>query len=315
MGEAERYMEHRRPRERFRLGQSNNAVSALLVLHVVFFLTLFVVKVVYNYYQQSGNVFMAEALTWFSMPADLKTFSERPWTLFTFMFTESYSFFFRFLVNLAWMATFGYYLQQMAGNDKIIPVFLYGGITAGLAYVLTATVTSGANLPAFGLFGANVGILALAAAATTLQPRFRIFENIRNGIPLWILTAVYFVIDFISIQHMPAAIKVAHLMAAAAGFLFVYLMRKGLDGSIWMNRFYNWLSQLFNPMKKTSRQRRKGDQARLFYREGVQLPFKKTPLVTQERIDEILDKINQKGYHFLTEEEKNILKRAAESDE
>jgi hypothetical protein len=28
----------------------------------------------------------------------------------------------------------------------------------------------------------------------------------------------------------------------------------------------------------------------------------------------VLDKISQKGYHFLTEEEKNILKRASEED-
>jgi len=36
--------------------------------------------------------------------------------------------------------------------------------------------------------------------------------------------------------------------------------------------------------------------------------------VTQQRIDEILDKINQKGYHFLTDEEKELLKRASEED-
>ena len=38
-------------------------------------------------------------------------------------------------------------------------------------------------------------------------------------------------------------------------------------------------------------------------------------LPPQQRVDEILDKINQRGYHFLTEEEKEILKKAAEKDE
>jgi hypothetical protein len=37
--------------------------------------------------------------------------------------------------------------------------------------------------------------------------------------------------------------------------------------------------------------------------------------VTQQRIDEILDKINQQGYRFLTDEEKDILKRAADEED
>jgi hypothetical protein len=48
----------------------------------------------------------------------------------------------------------------------------------------------------------------------------------------------------------------------------------------------------------------------LFYKAGKS-PYTKTPRVTQERIDEILDKINQQGYDHLTEEEKELLKRAS----
>jgi len=51
----------------------------------------------------------------------------------------------------------------------------------------------------------------------------------------------------------------------------------------------------------------------MFYKKTRQ-PYKKTPNITQQRIDEILDKINQKGYRFLTDEEKELLKRASEED-
>jgi hypothetical protein len=43
-------------------------------------------------------------------------------------------------------------------------------------------------------------------------------------------------------------------------------------------------------------------------------PFKKANIITQQRIDEILDKISQKGYHSLTEDEKEMLKRASQED-
>jgi hypothetical protein len=44
-------------------------------------------------------------------------------------------------------------------------------------------------------------------------------------------------------------------------------------------------------------------------------PYTKTATnVTQQRIDDILDKINQKGYNSLTQEEKDILSRASKDD-
>ncbi len=69
---------------------------------------------------------------------------------------------------------------------------------------------------------------------------------------------------------------------------------------------------MFNPERK--RKPEKTIKEKVFYKTGTTKPFIKKSLVTQQRIDEILDKINQKGYASLTEEEKSILKRAAEAD-
>ncbi|MEO5942365.1 MAG: DUF6576 domain-containing protein, partial [Ferruginibacter sp.] len=53
---------------------------------------------------------------------------------------------------------------------------------------------------------------------------------------------------------------------------------------------------------------------KFFYNTGNREPYSKTSNVTQQRVDEILDKINQKGYHFLTDEEKQILRKASEDE-
>ena len=79
-----------------------------------------------------------------------------------------------------------------------------------------------------------------------------------------------------------------------------------------MNRFYDWITNLFNPDKHQApvvKMRQK-----VFYNVGKQKPFVKKPNITQQRIDEILDKINQKGYNALSDDERNILKKASESD-
>ncbi|MEP7319853.1 MAG: DUF6576 domain-containing protein, partial [Panacibacter sp.] len=43
-------------------------------------------------------------------------------------------------------------------------------------------------------------------------------------------------------------------------------------------------------------------------------PFEKIPRVTQQKLDELLDKINQEGYASLSAEEKEFLKKASQED-
>jgi DNA-binding IclR family transcriptional regulator len=77
-----------------------------------------------------------------------------------------------------------------------------------------------------------------------------------------------------------------------------------------MNNFASWINDLFNPEKKLAS---KSEKQKLHYR-AHEKPFVKTPHITQQRIDELLDKINQKGYSSLTEEEKEFLKKASAED-
>jgi len=46
----------------------------------------------------------------------------------------------------------------------------------------------------------------------------------------------------------------------------------------------------------------------------IRKPYQKTPRITQQKIDELLDKINQQGYSSLSEEERDILKKASQED-
>ena len=82
--------------------------------------------------------------------------------------------------------------------------------------------------------------------------------------------------------------------------------------AIWINQFFDWFGDLFNPDKKKKTKSKKDE---FYYNVAGTQPYKKIPNITQKRIDEILDKINQQGYRFLTSEEKEILKRAAEEED
>ncbi|MEO6671312.1 MAG: rhomboid family intramembrane serine protease [Ferruginibacter sp.] len=317
MGESDRYQDYRhvRRRNKFTLGSDNNALMNLFVLNVIFFLILLTVQVAYYFYQQSPQVYNAQVIQWFELPSSLTKLSERPWTLLTYGFSDTGNNIFRIISNMLWLWAFGYILQELAGNDKIIPIYIYGTVLGGIVFIAAHYM-----IPALrpqinnaGLLGANAGTVAVAMATTTLSPNYKFFRQLRGGISIWILMAVYLFIDFAGVASKSSAVSFSHLGGALAGFLFVVFLRRGRDGSVWMNKLYNWVTNLFTPPKKSGKEI--SIKEKIFYNTGNRNPYSKTSIVTQQRVDEILDKINQKGYHFLTDEEKQILKKAAEEED
>jgi membrane associated rhomboid family serine protease len=293
------------------LGQDGNALMGLFTINIIFFLLLLTLKVVFFFFQKTELDFYSGVLQYFEMPAQLIRLSERPWTVLTYMFSHVSAM--QLLSNMLWLWAFGFIFQELTGNKKLIPVYIYGGLAGGLVFILANYLIPPLrpSVSEAVLLGSNAATMAVAVATTTLAPDFRFFRNLNGGIPIWILTLIYILIDFAGIASLSAAFSLSHLGGAAAGFLFIYLLRKDIDGSIWMNSFYSWFMNLFNPDKKNKNTNIK---EKVFYNTEGRKPFKKTPNITPQRVDEILDKINQKGYHLLTDEEKNILKRAAEED-
>lgn len=311
MGESDRYLEYKHLRKKkFLLGNDNNALVALLAVNASFFLFLMTLKVSFFYGQQTEAEFNKSILQWFTLPASLTTFSERPWTLFTYMFSDTWVGLMRLISNMLWLWAFGSLMQQQFGNDKLFPVYLYGGWGGAFfflaAHLLGAGNTAGGDLP---LIGANAAVLAVAVATTTLNPDYRIFTHIRKGIPIWVLLTLFILFDFAGIAGHSSALYFNHLGGALAGWLFVLCYRKGYDGSRWMNKGWNGFMNMFTPAHSNAS---KNDKTKFFYNTDKVTPISKAAASQQQRIDAILDKINENGFESLTDEEKEILKKAAE---
>lgn len=308
MGESDRYFDYKR--KKFSLGDDGNALMMLILINATIFLILSFVQIVYSLAQSPAGSYEAEVLQWLTLPAKLSTLAHKPWTLFTYMFTHTGLI--GTITSMLWLWAFGSIFQDMAGNKKLIPLYIYGGLAGGIAFIASSYLFSKTLLDGAVILGSNAAIMAIAVATTTLVPDFRFFRNINGGIPIWILTLIYVVIDFAGVGGAGASHNISHIAGALTGFLFVISLRKGKDWSLWMISFYDWFINLFNPERKKVPVRKMREK--VFYNARNQKPFVKRANITQQRVDEILDKINQKGYHLLTEEEKNILKRAGETD-
>jgi len=299
-------------RKRMYLGQDGNALVQLLVLNAVIFVVLKFVFVFFLATDNSKPAFVTHVFNWFTLSANPEKIIWRPWTLISFMFTDMELF--RFISNMFWLWSFGYILQDLTGNSKLIPIYLYGGIGGAVIYVIVHLVAPNFRelADADFLYGANCSIAAVAVAVTVISPGYRIFPMISGGIPLWILSLIFLLLNFSGVATGDLPTYIAYAGAAGMGFLFIDQLRRGRDGSTWINQFFYWFGNLFNPEKK---KKPKNKRDEFYYNVTGTQPYKKIPNITQKRIDEILDKINQQGYRFLTSEEKEILKRAAEEDD
>jgi membrane associated rhomboid family serine protease len=299
-------------RKKMALGQDGNALVQLVVINAVLFVILKFIWVIYLLNSLNPAAYEKNVLSWFVLPATIDRLSSRPWTVLTYMFSDRHIF--RFIGNMFWLWCFGYILQDLTGNRKLVPIYLYGGIAGAIFFVLSYAIFPQLQSTAAvaELIGASSAIVAIAIATTVVAPDYRIFPMINGGIPLWILTLLFLLINFSSIPRGDTGAYIANLAGGAAGFLFIYQMRRGRDGSVWINQVFDWSNDLFNPNKKKKSRSPKDE---FYYKVSNTQPFKKIPNVTQQRIDEILDKINQQGYRFLTDEEKEILKRAADEED
>jgi membrane associated rhomboid family serine protease len=308
MGESDRYLD--RQLKKIRLGDDNNALIALIGINALLFVSFGLIQVIYYISKSGGTAFQYEILRWFIAPAKLPSLASRPWTVITYMFVHVG--FFYTLINMVWLWVFGSILQDLSGNSKIIPVYFYGGIAGAVFFVASSYAFPQLKdqIEYSFMLGGNAGIMAIAVATTTFSPDYKLFRMLNGGIPLWVLTLIYVIIDFTGTAD--ASERIAHLGGGLIGFVFVFSLKRGYDWSGWMNKIYNWCVNLFNPDKPV-RQNQKIKE-KVFYHTGGQKPFVKRPVITQQRIDEILDKINQKGFNHLSDEEKSILEKASETD-
>lgn len=289
------------------LGQADNPLTFLIGFNILVLILLLVVKVIYYLSGSASESFYNGVLGWFALPANALQFITRPWTFITYMVThidvwQAFS-------NMLWLWTFGYILQSLTGNKKIIPLYIYGGLAGALVYMVAFNTLpplrhiSGVSV----LLGASASVMAIAIATTTLEPNYKIFPLVSGGIPLWVLTLIFVIIDIASISGGNAGGHLSHVGGGLIGFVFAWQLKRGNDWSAWMHRCYVWMNGLCNPRKKSIK---KPVKPKHYYKATVN-PFDKKPRISQKKVDDLLDKINQQGYHALTDDEKKFLLKAS----
>lgn len=294
------------------LGADNNALMWLIAINAVVFVLVYFIKIIYLLSNDPNAVqhFNGQVLQWVTLPANANKLLSRPWTMITYMFTHDNVW--GLISTLLWLWGFGYILQDLTGNKKLIPIYLYGGFFGAIFFLLTINTIPALRAAADitpPMVGAGSAIMAIAIATTTFAPKYRLLPMLNGGIPLWILTLVFVAFDYATVASNPGT-AVAHLAGAGVGYLYVKQLQHGNDMGAWMLSLGNWVINLCNPDKQYTSASIK---QQIFYKASKK-PYEKISRFSQQRLDEILDKINEDGYSSLSNDEKEFLKKASKED-
>ena len=219
---------------------------------------------------------------WFGLSPQLAIFKFRIWQFFTYMFLHGGVVHIFFNMLFLWM--FGCEVERSLGSKEFLKLYVICGVGAAILQLIFSFDST--------VIGASGAIYGVMVAFAVLFPERVITLLLFFVLPVQLkakyLVMIFIGISLLSLGSSDGVAHFAHLGGAAIGFLYLKLD--------WRLDFLgNWLRQ--QRESKTAVQTLKGRQAMHEIR---------------ERVDEILDKINEVGYDQLDDEEKRILQEASQ---
>jgi membrane associated rhomboid family serine protease len=281
-------------------GFGQNDVLQLIAASGTGFIAYHLARVSLIVFGFTGTSAMASVLPYAGLPP-IADFPAHFWTLLTYGWVHNG--FFEWVSNMVWLYCFGNALQMLVGYRQVIPLYIYGLLGGGAFCLLSQLLPSPAMAPNGIIITGQPGVMALLAALITLTPKYRFYIGENFSIPLLLVAAIYLLLTALAFRDP------AHLMlnvgAALTGFLTMSAIKRGRHPGRWMYDLTGRLGNIGTPNEYAHSQRSDSRRNRIINN----VPNSRT--TAEKRVDEILDKINQRGYNSLSAEERELLLRAS----
>jgi membrane associated rhomboid family serine protease len=228
-------------------GEGKNMVTQLLLINITVFILLFFTEIIYGL---EGNPFARyyhDVLSRVILPANFSALRQSPWAFFSSIVVHSSVW--TIFSNMIWLACFGTMLQNHAGRQRILPLYLLSGLVGNLFYLLGMQF-----IPAFKdlqatatMTGASAPIMAFAIGATVVAPRYRLLPNL--PIPFWTITVIFLVVNIVT--HVITSHDMTMLPPLVAGgltgLLYMQQWKKGNDLGLGFNKTLHKITHMFHP--------------------------------------------------------------------
>jgi membrane associated rhomboid family serine protease len=225
----------------------------------------------------------------------------KPWSLFSYAFFHSGIM--HIVFNMIVLNFSGRLFMTFFTTKQLLGLYVLSAIFAGVSYILVFYILN-INVP---IVGASAAIMAILVATTTYYPLMDLRLLIIGNVKLWHITAVIIIIDLMQLRSENMGGHISHLSGALFGFIFIKLLKNGIDLSKIVSRVLDFFANIFTRSASTPFKKVHKNYSRPVEKSGSRIITKDK---AQQQIDEILDKISQSGYDSLTKEEKEFLFKA-----
>lgn len=217
-----------------------------------------------------------------------------PWVIITHMFLHEGVW--HLLWNMVFLYWFGRIVGDLIGNQRVLPIYILGGLGAAFFFILFANLFHrGAGMA----MGASGAAMAMAVAAATIAPDYRLHLILFGEVRIKYIVAILILLDIILIgKNSNTGGHFGHLGGALIGFLYIHSLRSGVDPGKWIHTTVGRVARLFH------KQRGRAPMV------VIRAPEKTRPepsFQDAKKLDVILEKIKVRGIDALTPQEKAFL--------
>ena len=254
-------------------------LNKIIYLNIIFFVIIKVCSSIFFLFEINTNEFFNKLY----LPAEINLIKLQPWSIFSFMFIHLN--FVHLIFNMLWLYFIGNIFLQWLDDKQLIFIYLLGGISGGLFFVLCYNYIPllQKNIENTLALGASASIFAIMMAITIYKPDHKIQIPLIQKIKLKNITVFLTIYYIVSLSGGNTGGYLAHI----GGGIFSFIYMKQLD-----------TSKIFKSIFKNSSKFNEKDSDYIYN----QKQNKKN-----KEIDIILEKISKSGYKSLNKKEKEIL--------
>jgi membrane associated rhomboid family serine protease len=247
------------------------------LLHAAFYLVAFLLSLVHP----SWTRFMEDAIG-LSPRVWREFFPFVPvWQVVSYSLLHSTSSLLHLLQNMLYLYFFGTMVEGAVGSSRFLVTYVMAILVGGIAYLV-----QGLWVPTLGpVIGASGGVFGILVAAATMMPQTRVILIFVPVKLVWLAVGLVSIEVFVLLPQLryggsDGVAHLVHLGGALYGFLAV-------------RRRWIWA----DPIQKIQVRRAISQEERR--------------ISDEQRVDQLLQKINQEGLNSLSRREKDFLKRAS----
>lgn len=230
-------------------------------------------------------------------------FIHKPWVLFSYFWMHTS--FLNMLSNMLWLYCFGSVIQSFVGYQEVFPMFFISSVVSGLGFIAVSSFWS--SMPDSLILTSLPGVTAFAVAAFALVPGYRFFLTEHFSVPIWLVLVIFLMLNILTVgDQYPMLVLLGFSVLCGAGY--IGLLKSGFKPGAFLYRSGNKIQSYVTPAEELAgvKSAKRNQTLKISKHQIVEHP-------SQEYIDSLLDKISQKGYKSLTDEEKETLLNASKS--